>query len=142
MSTRRALDVIQVNRPCSKAWDEMPGDQQRRFCAHCQKHVHDLSSMSIDEAERLVCASAGNLCVRFARDPETGQVITLDYRPKPTTSRRRALLTIASILSALGFTGAWAAAKLLRKPAPRPTVVVGDLVPFSPPANTQQAGTK
>src|SRR4051812_8134313 len=115
MSTRRALDVIQIDKPCSANWDEMRGDQQRRFCTHCQKHVHDLSSISINEAERLVCTSAGNLCVRFARDPETGQVITLDYRPKPTISRRRALLTIASILSALGFTGAWAAAKLLQK---------------------------
>src|SRR5262245_61842697 len=106
MSSRRALDVIQVAQPCPAAWDEMEGDHRRRFCDRCQKHVHDVSAMPQDEAERLLCESAGSLCVRFARDAESGRVITLDYRPKPTTTRRRALLKIASIVGALGFTGA------------------------------------
>jgi hypothetical protein len=79
MSARRSLDVLEIKTPCPADWDAMTGDAQTRFCAHCQKHVHDLSQMPRDQAERLVCESAGNLCVRFARD-EAGQVITLDYR--------------------------------------------------------------
>jgi hypothetical protein len=118
MSNKRALDVIQVNSPCPALWEQMAGDEQRRFCTHCRKFVHNLTQMPSDQAERLVCESAGELCVRFARDESTGKIITLDYRPAPKTSRRRALLIIASILGALGFTGTWAAHKLLRQPPP------------------------
>src|SRR3954465_2557570 len=57
----------------------MAGDRRVRFCPQCKKNVYNLSAMPRDEAERLVCESAGNLCVRFYRDA-AGRVITLDYR--------------------------------------------------------------
>jgi hypothetical protein len=79
------LDVVEIRTPCPADWEQMAGDDIRRFCQHCQKHVHNLSAMPADEAQRLVCESAGRLCVRFARD-ESGKVLTLDYRG--TTSRR------------------------------------------------------
>ena len=85
MSSRRALDVIEIRTPCPADWEQMAGDDAKRFCQHCQKHVHNLSAMPADGAERLVCESAGKLCVRFARDG-SGKVLTLDYRG--TTSRR------------------------------------------------------
>jgi hypothetical protein len=130
MSVRRPLDVIQVNNPCPADWNQMAGDNAGRFCEHCQKFVHNLSEMPADEAQRLVCDNAGNLCVRFAREMASGKVLTLDYAPAPRTSRRRAFMVVASILSALGFTGAWTAYRLLRKPEP-PAVqmFVGDIAP-------------
>src|SRR4051812_2479738 len=79
MSARKPLEVLQIKTPCEADWDTMTGNAQSRFCAHCNKHVHDLSAMPRAQAERLVCENAGNLCVRFARD-EAGQVLTLDYR--------------------------------------------------------------
>jgi hypothetical protein len=56
----------------------MAGNAAGGFCQHCQKTVHDLSAMTRDEAERLVCQAAGALCVRLTRLPD-GQVLTLDY---------------------------------------------------------------
>lgn len=133
MSQRRPLDVIQVPTPCPANWDEMSGDSTRRFCTGCRKFVHNLSAMSSDEAERLVCQSAGTLCVRFARDPESGVTITLDYAPVKTPSRRRAITTIVSLLGAFGFAGTWVAAKLLSTPAP-PPMVAGMMVMPTPPS--------
>src|SRR5262245_32535988 len=98
MSARRPLDVIQVANPCPADWEKMSGDEARRFCEHWGKRVRNLTALPADEAERLVCQRAGDLCVRFARDASTGAVLTLDYARRPQTSRRRAVLVIASIL--------------------------------------------
>jgi hypothetical protein len=137
MPNQDALDSIQVKNPCPAAWDEMAGDDRRRFCAHCGKYVHNVTAMPRDEAERLVCASAGELCVRFARDPRTSELITLNYRPKPPASRRRAVMVVSSILAALGLSGSWFAVKLLAKPAPPPTpikFIAGAIAPLRVPA--------
>ena len=135
MSARRPLDVIQVPSPCPADWEKMSGDEQRRFCAHCGKHVHNLTAMPADEAERLICERAGDLCVRFARDIATGAVITLDYARRPQTSRRRAILVIASILAAMGFSAAWIAHRLLREPDPvQMQILAGAIAPLPRPA--------
>ena len=73
-----SLNQIDVAKPCSADWDAMPGTDSARFCKHCQKHVHNLSAMSTDDAERLVCQSAGSLCIRMERD-FGGQLRTLSY---------------------------------------------------------------
>jgi hypothetical protein len=133
MSARRPLDVLQVRNPCPADWNKMAGDSTKRFCKHCRKFVHNLSEMPADEAERLVCENAGNLCVRFARDTTSGSVLTLNYASVTKASRGRAIMVVASILSALGFTGGWAAYKLLREPDP-PAVqmMMGDIAPVPP----------
>ena len=90
MSARRPLELLQIPAPCPANWDAMSGDAAGRFCQHCQKTVHDLSAMTRDEAERLVCQAAGVLCVRITRLPD-GQVQTLDYQTttaKPYVSSR------------------------------------------------------
>src|SRR5690349_4952314 len=85
MSNRTALNVIEVQKPCPADWEAMSGGATTRFCAHCQKNVYNFSAMTRDEAQNLICESAGHLCARFTRS-ETGDVITLDYQPAP---RRR-----------------------------------------------------
>ena len=129
MSDRHALNVLQVASPCQASWDQMAGDAQRRFCEHCNKFVHDFSAMPADQAEKLICESAGSLCVRFARDARTGAVLTLDYRPPPRRpSRARGIAVIASILASLSLAATWAAYKVLRKPAPPVQIMVmGDI---------------
>jgi hypothetical protein len=145
MSDRRSLDVIQVSNPCPADWEQMAGDEKHRFCSHCNKWVHDLSAMPRVEAERMVCQAAGSLCVRFARDAQTGEVLTLDYAPKPLSSRRRALATIASIGAALLCAGTLGAIRLRRKPAvpaaPRLLGEMGDIV-CPPPAPANPAAVK
>jgi len=55
----------------------MTGDERTRFCKHCQKNVYNLSGMNRDEAEQLVEANSGQLCVRFYRRHD-GTVLTAD----------------------------------------------------------------
>jgi hypothetical protein len=78
MSNRIPLDLIEVQTPCPKYWNGMSGSDQKRYCDHCDRHVHDLSAMTQSEAEELICREAGHLCVRFTRLPN-GKIRTLDY---------------------------------------------------------------
>ena len=50
----------------------MIGNDQVRFCEHCQLHVNDLSAMTRHEAMRLVARSQGRLCVRYVQLPGGG----------------------------------------------------------------------
>jgi hypothetical protein len=59
------LANIRVASPCSEPWTGMTGDDRVRACAKCQKDVYNLSAMTRDEAEGLIRARNGNLCVRY-----------------------------------------------------------------------------
>jgi ankyrin repeat protein len=59
----------------------MIGNEQIRFCEHCSLHVHNLSLMTRNQAERLVARSNGRLCVRYHQDP-AGRLATLPVGPK------------------------------------------------------------
>jgi hypothetical protein len=134
MAQQHPLDVIQVKSPCTASWDDMAGDEQRRFCSHCGKFVHNLSAMPRDEAERLVCSAAGSMCVRFTRDLSTMHTVTLDYRPSPRVSRSRVLAVVLSLLTSTSVTASWAAWKLFRKPPPTVRMnVMGDFAPLPVP---------
>jgi hypothetical protein len=136
MSNRHTLDVIDVRTPCPADWEEMAGDNTKRFCQHCRKHVHNLSAMPADEAERRVCESAGRLCVRFARD-EAGKVLTLDYR---ATTRRRWTWRVWTLVALAGATVTASVQAVIfgRRVLPRgPTVVVG----MMPPQRIAPGGT-
>jgi hypothetical protein len=100
MNSRLSLEVIDVRTPCPADWEQMAGDERTRFCQGCQKHVHNLSAMMADEAERLVCQNAGRLCIRFERDV-AGRVVTLDYggAARPKWSWR--LWTVLALAAAL-----------------------------------------
>lgn len=69
------LESIRVAAPCHADWDKMTGDSRARFCGSCEKHVYNLSGMTRAEAEALVRAHEGELCVRFARRAD-GTVVT------------------------------------------------------------------
>src|SRR4051812_9906801 len=111
---RVPLEVMRVGTPCDQDWSAMAGDERRRFCAGCGKHVHNLSAITRAEAERLVCEQAGNLCVRFAVAGDGG-VQTLEYRT-PATSPRRSWRFWA-LLGGVGATIAAAANVLVGRPA-------------------------
>lgn len=71
------LDNIKIASPCSADWNEMIGNERKRFCGDCKLNVYNLSGMSKDEAESLLMNSEGRLCVRFFRRPD-GSVLTQD----------------------------------------------------------------
>ena len=61
---------LPISNPCDEDWGGMRRDPgARRFCDQCSKHVHDLTSMTEDEA-RAVLAGAGSerICVRYRVD--------------------------------------------------------------------------
>lgn len=48
----------------------MSGDEQKRFCAECGKHVYNLSAMTEREAQRFADESDGSECVAYIRSGE------------------------------------------------------------------------
>lgn len=69
---RRSLDLITIPVPCDADWDSMCGNNQVRFCEHCNLHLTDLSTMTRQNAMRLVARSQGRLCVRYVQLPGGG----------------------------------------------------------------------
>lgn len=68
---------LQIATPCKANWDEMTGDEQKRFCGACKLNVYNISAMTLPEAEKLVSEAEGRLCVRMYRRAD-GTVITQD----------------------------------------------------------------
>lgn len=64
------LDKVQLAYECPLRWEKLVGGDTRRFCATCQRHVTDLSSMSRLEAEKLLRDAATPICVRVEVDRE------------------------------------------------------------------------
>jgi hypothetical protein len=56
---------FRIAKPCPKNWNEMSGDAKRRFCEHCQLHVHNLSAMSERERGEFVAESGGKACIAY-----------------------------------------------------------------------------
>ena len=71
------LSNIKIASPCSADWDEMIGNERRRFCGECKLNVYNLSGMSQLEAENLLLDSEGRLCVRFYKRAD-GTILTKD----------------------------------------------------------------
>lgn len=64
-----ALRMLPIARPCTESFAAMSGVTSKRFCASCEKHVHDLSAGTEEEARALFQKNRGErLCVRFAKD--------------------------------------------------------------------------
>ena len=135
MSATRALDVLRVETPCPQAWDAMTGDGNRvRYCEGCGLHVHNLSAMSPDDAERLVCETAGRLCVRYERTLG-GRVRTLEYepgRPRRGAWRRWTVLGMLGAAAAVFGNALWS-------PTRQSGAVMG-MVPYRAPAPTSPLG--
>jgi hypothetical protein len=125
------LETIRVASPCERSWNEMRGDAQTRFCDHCGKHVHNLSAMTRSDAEKLICESAGSLCVRYAMT-QTGSVQTLEYQPATPLLRRKRTWLAAGIFGALAATAVQIFACTRTKPPPAVPMVMGDIGPAIP----------
>ena len=69
------LDNIRIASPCPANWDEMYGNDRKRFCGDCKLNVYNLSGMTRADAEKLLMNAEGRLCVRFYRRID-GTIIT------------------------------------------------------------------
>lgn len=103
------LDHVRVAAPCSADWDAMVGTERARFCGQCRLNVYNLSGMTRREAEQLIAASEGRLCVRFYRRAD-GTILTENCPVGLRALKRRlsrtasaAASTILSFLAGLGL---------------------------------------
>ncbi|HEU0178713.1 MAG TPA: carboxypeptidase-like regulatory domain-containing protein [Blastocatellia bacterium] len=99
---KRRLDQLQIVSPCSTDWDQMSGDEKKRFCAECDKFVYDFSQMTRQQVEAIVSIHRGRMCARITRLPD-GSLLTLETPPvHPVVTRRVSPVvnaTLAAILS-------------------------------------------
>ncbi len=165
------LDNVRIATPCSADWDDMAGDERVRFCGKCEKNVYNLSAMTRDQAEALLRAKEGRMCVRIYQRSD-GTVLTSDcpVGVRRARLRHRVWATMsgfaASIALALGVAipGGRARADLavdghkVKHPpcpaqptqpvrlmgwvAPPPPPVMGKLVMPKPPVEPERAQPK
>jgi hypothetical protein len=61
---------LRVAFECDQDWTQFSGEGSTRLCDRCDKHVHDLSTLTRREATELLRRGAGQVCVRFTHDGE------------------------------------------------------------------------
>lgn len=71
------LNNIKIASPCSANWDEMYGNERKRFCGDCKLNVFNLSGMTKNDAENLLMNSEGRMCVRYFQRSD-GTILTAD----------------------------------------------------------------
>jgi len=139
------LAGLSIASPCSADWNQMQGDERRRFCAQCKLHVHDLSAMSRRDANDLLQRSKqGRVCVRFFRRAD-GTVLTRDCPVGLRRKLRRAWARAAAMWLAL-----WGSVASCTRQAANPVTapvqpsewkgeaVMGDMV--TPPKPREEMG--
>ncbi|HKB67088.1 MAG TPA: ankyrin repeat domain-containing protein [Pyrinomonadaceae bacterium] len=106
MAPKTFLKNLTVASPCNADWNLMTGNDQVRFCEHCSFEVHNLSSMSRTEAERLVTRSNGRLCVQYIQDPNGGPVTIPVGKKLHHINRRVSQIAAGAFTAALSVTSA------------------------------------
>ena len=92
------LDNIRVASPCPADWDQMYGNDRKRFCGQCKLNVYNLSAMTQDEAEELLRHSEGRLCVRYYRRAD-GTVLTQNCPVGWQAVKRRVSNAVTAVFS-------------------------------------------
>ena len=106
MASKHFLNNLTVPSPCPADWSSMTGNDQVRFCDHCNLNVHNLSQMTRTQAQRLISRSNGRLCVRYHHDA-TGQPRTLAVsQTLHRIGRRTSQLAAGAFTATLSITSA------------------------------------
>jgi hypothetical protein len=99
------LDNIRVASPCTAEWSKMTGDERVRHCGDCKKNVFNLSEMTREEAETLILAKEGRLCVRYFQRKD-GTILLKDCEIGVARGRRRKWIAAgAAVMVAAGGAG-------------------------------------
>src|SRR4051794_5465795 len=81
MNADELLHQVTIPTPCPADWGSMRGDDRKRFCDSCGKHVYNLSAMTAGEAISLIRERGGELCGQIYRRPD-GTLVTADCQPE------------------------------------------------------------
>lgn len=107
------LDDVMIAAPCPAKWEEMQGDDVKRFCGKCALNVYNTSELTGQEIMDLMEQSEGRTCLRLYRRQD-GTLITKDcpvgttMRERIERARRRMQTAAALILAFLHVPGAMA----------------------------------
>lgn len=63
------LPLLSIPEPCSADWNKMHGDEKKRFCGLCKKHVHSLEAYRPSEVNELF-EREPDACVRVIPLPD------------------------------------------------------------------------
>ncbi len=131
------LNNLKVASPCPANWDQMYGDNRKRFCGDCKLNVYNLSGMTKDEAEGLIRNAEGRLCVRFYKRAD-GSVITQDCPVGWAKVKQRARVVTTAVFSLIMamLSGVFMVSLLSKQKA-----TVGELkIPFTTPTPEHTMG--
>ena len=101
MAKKGFLESIKVPSPCNANWEDMLGDDRKRFCLSCKKDVFNLAAMSRTEATSFVSKNEGKACIRYGRMTD-GTVLTT-YRKPTNITRNRTAVAAGVIAASLTF---------------------------------------
>ena len=134
------LDDVRIASPCSARWEHMAGDERVRFCGSCEKNVYNLSAMPRAEAEALLVAGDGKMCVRVYKRAD-GTVLTADC-PVGARRQRRRRVAAGVVGGSLLVAAALAVGTERVTSDPAPVETMGELpLPPSPPQTSGAAVT-
>ena len=154
MKADELLRQLTIPTPCPMDWDRMPGDDRRRYCDACGKHVYNLSAMRPEERDSLAAkALSGDdeLCGRLDHRPD-GKLFTSDEPPaRPVVATaaqytiRSLMMVIAACATIMGITKLLLVSPEEPKPNPPttrfPMQLMGKMVPsrsVTTPVNSDQ----
>jgi len=107
------LDNVRIASPCNARWEDMAGDDRRRFCEQCSMHVYNVAGLTRDEATRLLVETEGRLCGRLYRRPD-GTIITADCPVGLRRARKQLAWLVGEVAAGVmvlgGLVGLWRAA--------------------------------
>lgn len=107
------VDDVMIAAPCPAKWEEMQGDDVKRFCDKCALNVYNTSELTSQEIMDLMEQSEGRTCLRLYRRQD-GTLITKDcpvgttMRERIERARRRMQTAAALVLAFLHVPGAMA----------------------------------
>ena len=70
------IDQVRIDKPCSALWEQMTGDDRARFCRLCNKHVHNVETLTTCEIDAMLAGPAMP-CLRVRYDA-SGLALTRD----------------------------------------------------------------
>lgn len=106
MPAKLFLKNLTIPSPCNADWNSMTGNDQVRFCEHCDLSVHNLSQLTRNQAQRLVARSNGRLCVRYDLDAKGGPLLAPVSQKLYRISRRASRIAAGAFTATLSVTSA------------------------------------
>jgi hypothetical protein len=96
------LDNLYIAAPCGISWESMEGDDRKRLCGGCSRHVFNISDMTKAEANNFLEENGTSQCMIFFRRQD-GTIMTDNCPVGLRKIRDRAKLVVRAAASAFAL---------------------------------------